>query len=64
MTMITASIYRTCPKQIVEKGATAWAGMNFNASHITAEAVQSYCEQLAREDGIINPHIVIKLVEG
>lgn len=60
MTTITASIYRTCPKQIAEKGATAWAGMNFNAGHTSMEAVRSYCEQLASGDGIIEPRIEIK----
>lgn len=64
MTMIQASIYRTEQNQVAEKGATAWDSMNFNASHTSVEAVQSYCEQLASGDGIINPHIVIKTVEA
>ena len=57
--MIKASIYRTDPDQIAEKGVTAWAGMNFTAEHTTVGAVWDYCHQLAAGDRIRNPAIVL-----
>lgn len=58
--MIIASIYRTDPKQIEEKGAIAWRPMTFNAAAASVAQVKEYCRRLAEGDGIIDPRIVIE----
>lgn len=59
--MITATIKRTDAKQAAELGAVAWSEMQFNESSTSVEAVTTYCEQLAKRDGIINPEITVTL---
>lgn len=54
---ITASILRTDAGQIARDGANAFVGMTFN--NASEAQVRSYCEQLAENDGIVNPSIVI-----
>lgn len=59
--MITATINRTCAKQIKHDGqALAFGPMRFNSSHTSVEAVRAYCERLASNDGITNPQIIIE----
>lgn len=59
--MIRASIYRTCPEQIKEKGECALDGMRF--ANTSKEEVSRKCDELVEYQGIRNPRIVIEEIE-
>jgi len=59
---ILATVNRTDAAQVAAFGRVAWLDMVFNPAAISVEAVERYCQELAKRDGIKNPEILVREV--
>lgn len=57
--MIIANVYRTNAAQIAQDGEVAFRDMVFSGKFIGEDGIRLHCESLARDNGIIEPRIVI-----
>lgn len=59
--MIIANVYRTDAAQVAECGEVAFRDMVFSGKFIGEDGIRTYCESLARDNGIISPRIDITI---